>query len=211
MSSWRVALEQLLDTAYAGLEREEIGWAVVGSAASALQGCAIVPDDLDVLLCEAEGVTRFAQLMDTYAPRTCVVEPGEEGWVSSRQQPVSVGPDKYGFVWHFGRWYVDGFKLEAAHIVPPEEFALSADGAGVWDVGPEIWPHIRHVPFAGYQVPVVPLEIQLQTCLRRGLEARAEAIAALLHARGAERELLKVSLSPEHLAWFDRAFADESR
>ena len=100
-------------------------------------------------------------------------------------------------MWHFGRWLVAGLKVEIAHIRAPEGFPTSKDGAGIWEAGPEIWPHLRRMPFAGHEVPVAPLEIQLETSLGRGLEERVAAITAVLRNQGYERELLERALHRE--------------
>ena len=63
--------------------------------------------------------------------------------------------------------YIDDFKVEAAHIEPPPGHPGAKDGVGIWEAGPEIWPYVQNVLFADYQVPVVPLEIQMGTTLQR--------------------------------------------
>jgi hypothetical protein len=80
---------------------------------------------------------------------------------------------------------------------------MSADGAGIWEAGPEIWPHIRKVPFAGRLVPVVPLEIQIQTSFGRGLEERTAEMVAVLQQSSYDRELLQKALKREYLDAFD--------
>ena len=116
---------------------------------------------------------------------------------------MSTGPDDYGFVWHFGRWMMDGVKVEMAHIAPPGGMPMSADGAGIWEAGPEIWPHIRRVPFGGHRVPVAPLEIQLGTCISRGLEDRVAAIIAVFQEGGYDRKLLETALNRGHMEAFE--------
>ena len=188
---WRSALEQVLEVVYDSLERDGVRWAIVGSVATALQGCQIVPNDIDVLTFNPDGVYSFAELMSIYTPSKCDYEPGDDNWRSSKELAVAAD------TWHFGRWYVDGFKVEVAHIATSEGY-LSDGGAGIWEAGPEIWPHIRGVPFAGYQVPVVPLEIQLQTNLDRGLEDRVNEMIAIFQKNGYERALIQKCLATRH-------------
>ncbi len=201
--SWQSALEHVLQITYAFLERDEIRWAIIGSVASALHGCQISPNDIDFLAVKPEGVYRFVELMSAYALPRCEYPPGDDNWHSSEELPVTSGPDPYGFTWHFARWYVDSFKVEIAHIVAPEGYPTSSDGAGIWEAGREIWPHIRNVPFAGYWVPVVPLEIQLETNLGRGLENRVNEIIAIFQENGYDRALIQNSLTSEHLEVFE--------
>jgi hypothetical protein len=196
---WESALEQVLRSSYEGLERDRIGWAIIGSVASVLQGCRVSPRDLDILTVKPEHVNRFTELMSAYAPPHCEYPPDdEENWHSSEEHPVRSGLDEYGFMWHFARWYVDSFTVEVAHILAPQGFPTSDDDAGIWEAGPEIWPHVRKIPFAGYPVPVVPLEIQLETNMARGLQDRVQEIITILQDRGYDRALLKRSLSSGH-------------
>jgi hypothetical protein len=200
---WKLALDTILGLTLPLFACDEPQCAVIGSVASALQGCQVSPRDIDLLAVKAEVVYRFAEQMSAYTPPQCEHAPGHEKWLSSEEMLVSVGPDDYGFVWHFGRWEVDGEKVEIAHIVAPEGFPTSEDGAGIWEAGPEIWPHIRKVMFAGHAVPVVSLEIQLETNLSRGLEERSAEIIAVLHQRGYDSRLVQKALNREHLRTFE--------
>lgn len=182
---------------------------MIGSVASVLQGCQISPNDIDILAFNSQIVYRFAELMAGYAPPTCEYPLGDIEWRSSEAFPVSAGPDEYGFTWHFARWFVDDFRVEAAHIVAPEGFPTSNDGAGIWEAGPEIGPLIRTQPFAGYQLPVAPLEIQLETNLGRGLENRVDEIVAVFQKSGYDRALVQKSLSKEHWEMFERRIEKE--
>ncbi len=201
--SWQHALDTVLGLARPLFAGDEPQCAVIGSVASALQGCLVSPRDIDLLAVQPEAVHRFARLMSALAPARCEHPPGHARWLSSEEAPLSVGPDEVGFVWHFGRWEVEGVTVEMAHILAPEGFPTSGDGAGIWEAGPEIWPHIRQVPFAGDLVPVVPLEIQLQTALSRDLGERAAEIVSVLHKDGYDLELLWRALTAEHLKSFE--------
>jgi hypothetical protein len=150
---------------------------------------------------EPTGVFRFAELMATRTPSRRGPSLSHDDWHSTREEPVSEGPDDYGFYWYFARWAIDGVKVEIAHIIAPEESKTSEEGAGIWEAGPEIWPHIRHVPFRGHEVPMVPLEIQLETNLRRGLDERVAEIVSLFQRHGYDRALVEKALSEPH---FDR-------
>src|SRR6185295_1503511 len=141
--SWQTALEIVLQTVHPPLQREQLRWAVIGSAASALQGCRFEPGDIDLLAEEPNTIVRLAEWMSPFAPPASPSPPGGEDWLSSQAMPVSVGPDPSGSVWHFARWLIYGAKVEAAHIGPPEGFILGKAGAGIWEAGPGLWPHVR--------------------------------------------------------------------
>jgi hypothetical protein len=104
---------------------------------------------------------------------------------------------------------VHGINLEIAHITAPEGFPTSEEGAGIWKAGPEIRPYLRHVSFADLRIPVVPLEIQLETNLQRGLEDRAAEIVSVLRKSGRDRALIEKALTKERLQAFDRMMRSE--
>ncbi len=188
---WRPILKQVLAVVYDSLERDKVRWTILGSTATALQGCRVVPNDIDILTFSPDGVYSFAELMSVYTPPKCDYEPGDDNWRSSKELAVSAD------TWHFGRWYVDGFKVEVAHIAASEGYS-SDGGTGIWEAGPEVWPHIRSVPFAGYQVPVVPLEIQLQTNFDRGLDDRINEIIIIFQNNGYNSALIQKCLATKH-------------
>ena len=75
---WRSALEQMLGFVYDSLERDKVQWAIIGSVATALQGCQVAPKDIDVLTFNPDGVYSFAELMSPYTPPTCNYELGDD-------------------------------------------------------------------------------------------------------------------------------------
>jgi len=209
MSSWQWVLEAVVGAAQPlfACPRDQVGpspqCAIIGSVASALQGCRVSPRDIDLLTIEPEAAYRFAELMSAYAPAHCEHPTDHGEWLSTAETPLSIGPDEWGFFWHFGRWEVGGMKVEVAHIVAPEGSPTSADGAGIWEAGPEIWPHVRCVPFAGTLVPVVPLEIQLETSFARGMEERTASILTVLRQNGYDSSLIRKALDNERLERFE--------
>jgi hypothetical protein len=202
--AWQDALRTVLEHVHDPAEKEGLAWAVVGSTATALQGCRVVPHDLDLLTREPASVSRFAELLAPFE----AAESTESFFLSTRAVPVFAGP-MGGMDWHFGRWMIGGLSVEVAHIAAPERHP-ALQGDGVWECGPAIWPHIRRASFEGYSVPVVPVEIQVQANLARGhtesgenLLRRVEEIARVFRANGYDRALLDWALSPGHLARFD--------
>lgn len=207
--AWQSILEQVLQLTYNSLAQDDIRWAIIGSVASALQGCQINPNDIDFLAARPEGVSAFAKLMSIYTPPTCVYTPDDKNWYSSQELAIQTGPGPIGFVRYMGRWYVEGFKVEMAHLAAIEENSLRRDG--ILEFGPDIWSFVRYTPFAGYQVPVVPLEIQLETTLSRGLEDRLEEIMMVFREKGYDQALVEQSLSYAHLRIFERLRQKQSK
>ena len=207
---WEPALNTVLDVARPLFERDEPECAVLGSVATSLQSCQVQPRDIDLLAIEPRHVYRFAELMSAHTPGHCEHPVGHDRWLSSEEMSVSAGQDDYGFFWHFGRWMVHGIKVEIAHITAPEGFPTSEEGAGIREAGPEIWSYLRHVPFADLRVPVVPLEIQLETNLQRGLEERAAEIVSVLWKSGYDRRLVQQALTAEHLKTFDASMGTQA-
>jgi hypothetical protein len=209
--SWQSALQTILHAAHDALERDGVQWAVAGSTATALQGCETSPKDIEILTMKPEAVVRFAELLSAFAAAECEVEsPAVGPWRSTKDVPVFVG-SYWGLDWHFACWDLEDFEVEVVHIVAPDGHPAFRDSDGVWDCDPRIWPHVRRVPFAGYEVPVVPLEIQLETNMVRGqtmrgesLEGRISEIIRVLKENGYDRALLEWSLRSEHLRAFDK-------
>lgn len=209
MERWKQTLQCLIPKLCPALDDPETRWALIGSAATAVHGCPVTPKDLDFLAETAQGVHRFVALLAKFMPATCPHGVDHPDWVSSVAHPISQGPDEYGFSWHFARWRIQGFKVEVAHIAPPQGFRTSDDGAGIWEAGPEIWPHIVTVSLGPRSIPVVPLELQLGTSLQRGLEDRVAAIIHVLRHRAPDMDLLLRALTPDQLARF-RALTSHS-
>ena len=202
---WQDALRTVLEFTYDTAEKEGVGWAVVGSTATALQGCRLTPHDLDLLAQEPRSVFRFAELLSPFAAA------GSAGvgdsFLSTPGVPVQVFLAG-GHYWHFARWMIDGFAAEVAHIADTEGHDFHGDV--VWECGPALWSHLRRVAFAGYSVPVVPLEFQVGINLDRDRTKHGEdnfdrvgEIARVFRANGYDRPLLEWALSPAHLARFD--------
>ncbi len=197
--SFSRALDVVLDLSLDALHEAGMCWTVVGSAASVLQGARLNPGDIDLLMRTPGGVFDLARLMTPLTPDQCPVEPGHHAWHSSLAHPVAADrPDPDAIVWHLARWFVEGFKVEAAHIEPPATYTSTRDpDFGIWECGPEIWPHITTVSYRQHQVPVVPLEIQLHTSMARGLDDRSREIANVLRSRGPNHALLQLALTAE--------------
>lgn len=208
MNNLEIALDKVLDTTYKALKQRNIEWVIMGSMATSLQGIDINPGDIDILMKSPEGVYYFADLMSEYAIDKCETEKNhhEDNWQSSKELPVVADePNPFEAVWYFGRWYINNFKVEVAHIAPPSDYMKNKkSNTGIWEGGPEVWPFVKHINYKSYKLPVLPLEIQLQTNLSRNLESRINKIINLFKLKNYDEWLLERSLSQNNMDSFKK-------
>ncbi|MEV6417145.1 hypothetical protein [Kribbella sp. NPDC051718] len=180
-ASWSTALASVAEKLNAG----RIEWMLLGSAATALRGVAIVPGDIDIAILTADDVIRAAGVL----PTPDVVGAVESGgfvpadWISTVAEPVRRFGDA-GARWTFGRWYVEGVKVELAHIDAPAAAALMVETRA-----PLVWQERETLSCHGQAIPTVPIEVQLATMVARQQDARIDATLA-----GIDTGLLKVPL-----------------
>ncbi len=203
-------LSEVLSISYRKLRNEGISWAIVGSAATALQGVHLSPGDIDLLMQTPAAVFDFSEMMSPLTPAEPVHDLQE--WYSWAEVPVLADdPDPQKTVWTFGRWRIGGFKVEAAHIQPPADYLeVKREGSGIWECGPEVWPHIKHVPWGDYELVVVPLEIQLHTCMSRELDDRVHRIVAVMRSEGYDGRLIDLSLTGEQKTRFNDSLRQQN-
>ena len=189
-SGWRMALQH----AVVRLADTRIEWLVIGSAASALQGVEIEPRDVDLLFRTREDLMAFARKMHGLTPSSPEAPLSVEDWRSSQAQPIKTETFPGAFTWHKAAWDIEGVRLDATAIenngVPD-----SLHGDGVWEGGDHVWSFVARAQ----DLPVVALEVQLESCLRRDLDSRARAIAVCLQHSGYAVERLVQVLSRGHL------------
>jgi len=181
MSDWTPALRLAAET----LASRDLDWLVVGSAASALRGCAFAPNDLDLLFPDLATLSLAARLLD-------------EALDSAERHPIITQTWSSGFRWHKLRLEIGGFPLDASYIESGGGIPDSPDGDGIWEGGFHVWNYIERVPFEGLLVPVPHLCIQLESQLRRALPDRAAEIRRVLELRGYDREIAARCLSQEN-------------
>jgi hypothetical protein len=182
--AWQRSLSVVLEI-LAAVHELDGRWMVVGSAATAMCGIAIQPGDIDILTRHPEDVHRIAEWLAPYAVEM-TPSLNLDDFLSTPDVPaISTGDN----VWTFGRWWVDGTKVECAHINldPGEDLVRETSGEGVWR-------YRRLVDWNGRLVSLVALEIQAATSLSRGLEDRANVILEHLGRHGHDKELLTVAL-----------------
>lgn len=189
-SGWRMALQH----AVVRLADTRIEWLVIGSAASALQGVEIEPRDVDLLFRTREDLMAFVRKMHGLTPSSPEAPLSVEDWRSSQAQPIKTETFPGAFTWHKAAWDIEGVRLDATAIenngVPD-----SLHGDGVWEGGDHVWSFVTRAQ----DMPVVALEVQLESCLRRDLDSRARAIAVCLQHSGYAVERLVQVLSRGHL------------
>ena len=189
-SGWRMALQH----AVVRLADTRIEWLVIGSAAAALQGVEIEPRDVDLLFRTREDLMAFVRKMHGLTPSSPEAPLSVEDWRSSQAQPIKTETFPGAFTWHKAAWDIEGVRLDATAIenngVPD-----SLHGDGVWEGGDHVWSFVTRAQ----DLPVVALEVQLESCLRRDLDSRARAIAVCLQHSGYAVERLVQVLSRGHL------------
>ncbi|MEH7443474.1 hypothetical protein V7201_14285 [Bacillus sp. JJ1122] len=200
MSDWQIALTKICEI-YSKSD-VEIEWILVGSIASVLQGCEMTPGDIDLYVKNQEGVKQFALLLEQYSLRTKCEEADRSNWFSSIEEPAYTETFPSGFTWTKGRWMIEGMEVEVVNISQSAGIPDSLDGDGIWEGGKYIWGHSKNVDFGTFTVPVVPLEIQLESNLRRKRKERIDAIMKKLKVNGYNEELILKALSTDHLSFF---------
>lgn len=178
----------------------ELKWAVVGSMATAIQGCDIIPGDIDIWISRNLDVEKTVNCFKEFLPEDSTVRSMNDNWLSSNKQPIvtfQIGDSN----WTFGRVYMNNFKIDIAHAVPHEKISYT-QGAGIWENGPDISSLIKLAHINGHAVPVVPLEVQLQTNFSRGKENRIVEIIKIFRTEGYDQELLIYCLDHENYKKF---------
>lgn len=203
--SWSDALKTFCAMYYG--TNHKARWILVGSAASVLQGAEMEPNDIDIYTNSLEDVAELSNLMGQYHQERPSSYPlYHKEWFSSITEPYRTETYPSGFSWTKGRWRIGTFPLEVVHISDSGGIPDSVDGDGIWEGGRYIWPYAKQLSFFGYTVPVVPLEIQLESNLRRSREDRARKIAEALKKYGCDEALLAKAISVKHQEHFRRWF-----
>ncbi len=179
-----------------------IKWILVGSVGSVLQGCDMEPGDVDIYVKHIEGVSQFAKLLNGFALSAKCENRSSNDWLSSKEEPVFNQTFPSGFTWTKARWEISGFNVEVVHISNPVGIPDSMTGDGMWEGGQYIWNHAKNVKIGEYIISTVPLEIQLESNLRRKRQERIDSILTTLKNYGYDKELIKKALSSQNLSFF---------
>ncbi|MEV5966497.1 hypothetical protein AB0L70_32310 [Kribbella sp. NPDC051952] len=168
---WTMALATVAER----LNGSRIEWMLLGSAATALHGAAIVPGDIDIAIRAADDVARAATVLPTpelAEPSSAVVQDATASpslWFSTTTQPTLQFGDA-GERWTFGRWIVGSVKVELAHIDAPAVATLMIETRA-----PLVWHERETLTCHGQPIPTVPIEVQLATMISRRQDARIDA------------------------------------
>ncbi|QMV40032.1 nucleotidyltransferase family protein [Cohnella cholangitidis] len=164
--SWNEALRTFCELYSAA--NLNCNWIVVGSVGSVLQGAEMTPNDLDIYVKDIDDVIQIAALLEPYSMGTkSELSYFDADWLSSINEPYFTQSFDSGFTWTKGKWKIQDFSIEVVHISDSAGIPDSVTGEGIWEGGQYIWTHAKTIDFEKYVIPVVPLEIQLESNMRR--------------------------------------------
>lgn len=198
--SWKSALFKLCEIYFQS--DIKIEWILVGSVGSVLQGCEMEPGDIDIYVKDKESVSQFAELLSEFSLPAKSEKRHVNDWLSSEEEPIFNQTFPSGFTWTKGRWNVDGFKVEVVHISDSAGIPDSLTGDGIWEGGKYIWSYCKNVKFGEYTIPTIPLEIQLESNIRRKRQERIDSILNTIIKNGCDEELIKKALSSRNITNF---------
>ncbi|MCR8656632.1 hypothetical protein [Paenibacillus endoradicis] len=194
---WDNALETFCELYYKS--NLKCDWILVGSVSSVLQTAQMIPNDIDIYVKNKEDVSKLASLLSTYSiTKKSERSYFESEWLSSVEDPYFTQTFPSGFTWTKGKWMINQFNVEVVHIADSAGIPDSDTGEGIWEGGKYIWSLATHVEFRNYNIPIVPLEIQLESNLRRNRQDRVDTIIHTMKNCGYNNELLKKALSHNH-------------
>ena len=158
-------------------------WMLVGSAATALRVGGITPMDIDIAVRHADDVSRAATVLPT--PQSLTPSRADEppAWISTVAEPTLHFGDEQER-WSFGVWFIQGVKVELAHIDAPPVADLMIETRST-----AVWNERDTLTCRGEPVPTVPLETQLATMAARGQEARLDTVLAALENSSSHLDL----------------------
>ncbi len=151
-----VPWEQALLAFLSATTGQSIDWWLAGSAALAVRGVKIAPQDLDIIT-DGAGAQRLGELLLEY-----LVEPVvdcREGWISD---------------W-WGRAFLH------ARVEWVGDVHTDVDQPHAVDFGPAAASRLEMVNWHGNEIRVPPLDLQLQVSKRRGLDERVKEIERFLN------------------------------
>lgn len=175
-------------------------WIIVGSVGSVLQQARMTPNDLDIYVRTMDDMKQISTLMARYHLKSkSELSYFDPEWHSSEEEPYFTQTFPSGFTWTKGKWMIDGYAVEVVQISDSAGIPDSDMGEGIWEGGQYIWDLAKQIPFETRTVPIVPLEIQLESNMRRQRQDRVDAIIEALLTQGCNKDLLERALSKTHL------------
>jgi hypothetical protein len=191
---WRTTLSTVAER----LNTARIEWMLLGSAATALRGAAIIPGDIDIAIRTADDVTRAATVLPTPTARA---QPSD--WFSTTAEPTRQWSDA-NERWTFGLWIIAGIKVELAHIDAPAVANLMVETRS-----PLVWRERQTLTCHGHPVPTVPLEVQLATMMSRRQDERIDATLAALDRIPLNAQLLRRAITDKQTEIADLAVPEQ--
>ncbi|GIP53343.1 hypothetical protein [Paenibacillus vini] len=192
--TWKQALTTFCDLySESGLTTK---WIIVGSVGSVLQHAVMTPNDLDIYVRNSEDVAQIAELLSPFHIKNKTeLSYFDPEWLSSDEEPFFTQSFPSGFTWTKGKWKIHDFHVEVVQISNSVGIPDSETGEGIWEGGQHIWNLTKYVELENRLIPVVPLEIQLESNIRRGRQDRVDAILQALITHGYDKSLLSKALS----------------
>lgn len=182
-------------------------WIIVGSVGSVLQKAIMIPNDLDIYVQNIEDVKDIAQLLKEFNLKTkSDLSYFDVEWLSSNEEPYFTQSFSSGFTWTKGKWKIQDFSVEVVQISNSAGIPDSDTGEGIWEGGKYIWELMKYVEFENHEIPVVPLEIQLESNIRRNRQNRIDAILNALITYDYDKDLLRKALSNTNREQFKELF-----
>ncbi|NHJ47905.1 MAG: hypothetical protein FK733_08965 [Asgard group archaeon] len=203
-ASWQSALKVFLDIIYGPLENNNYKWAIMGSIASVLQGCEIEPKDIDILVEDPKTVHFISSFFTKYYGESKATTPFDENgvWVATKEQPVFEGEGPFTFKWTYTKFNINGLFIEVTHKIPRENHPEK--DTNLWESGQNVWPYVKIIAFENYQIPVIPLELQLVTNMEREFDIRVKQTINIFRKYGFDETLLLRTLNEPQKKNFDK-------
>lgn len=207
--SWDHALKTFCDLYFKS--DLDCNWMIVGSVSSILQGAEMTPNDVDIYVADFNDLVQLSYMLEPYGLRTkSRYSYNDSNWLSSTEETYFTQTFPSGFTWSKGKWKINNFNVEIVQISNSAGIPDSDSGDGIWEGGKYIWSLAKHIDFYHYNIQIVPLEIQLESNVRRNRQDRVDAIIHALHKNGYDRSLLSKALSNKNKERF-KDFCQEMR
>jgi hypothetical protein len=196
--SWTESLRGICKCIFSSHNQPD--WILVGSVASILQGAEMIPNDIDIYTRSPEGVTRLSEILSTYnVEQRSEHSYHDTRWLSSHEETLFTQTFPSGFSWTKGKWLISSFPVEVVQISNSAGIPDSTTGEGIWEGGQYIWQYAKFAKFEDFVIPVVPLEIQLESNMRRDREERVQSILNTLQRNGYDNSLISKAISIKNL------------
>lgn len=182
------------------LTQAGVRFVFAGSVSSFIQGCEISPGDIDILVPESDDVHKIVFIFGNFINERVFLNEKEtpiEDWFSTVSSPIKSFTDFADNHWTFARIMIHKMKLEIANIEPMIQNDY-IQGSGFWENGPHVWEHVIFLPYKDLLLPVIPLEIQLETNMNRNLEGRIKEINRVFQNTCYNEELINYALNEEN-------------